>query len=286
MQDAKFVDVSGIRTRYFESGSGPTLLLLHGSNFGADLSADCSVNWNRNFDELSSWAHVIAIDRLGQGLTDNPKSLGDFTMAAVIDHVAEFIRVKGLKDVHLVGHSRGGYVSCRTTLDYPALVKTCVIVDSLTLAPGTGGMARLMANPPEPRLTKDAQRWVMQRYSYGYDHIDDEWLDELVAVAERPSYREAISLVRKSPFESHLAKQKPETLQLVQDPGMGRPTLVVWGLNDPTALIEQGVELFKMVAKGERRSQMHIFNQAGHFTYREHPKQFNEMLRSWIAMWG
>jgi pimeloyl-ACP methyl ester carboxylesterase len=286
LQNPQFIDVAGIRTRYFEKGSGPTVLLLHGSNFGADLSADCSINWNRNFDDLAEWCRVIAIDRLGQGYTDNPKTLAHYTMAAVVEHVAEFIRVKGLKDVHIVGHSRGGYISCRCTLDHPELIKTCVIIDSLTLAPGVGGMAKLMANPPEPRLTKDAQRWVMQRYSYGYDHIDDEWLDELVAVADRPSYREAVSLVRESPFESHLAKQKPETLQLIQNPGLGKPTLVIWGLNDPTALVEQGIELFKMVAKGEPRSQMHIFNRAGHFTYREHPKEFDQLLRGWVAMWA
>jgi pimeloyl-ACP methyl ester carboxylesterase len=286
LQNPQFIDVAGIRTRYFEKGSGPTVLLLHGSNFGADLSADCSINWNRNFDDLAKWCHVIAIDRLGQGFTDNPKTLADYTMAAVVEHIADFIRVKGLKDVHLVGHSRGGYISCRCTLDHPELIKTCVIIDSLTLAPGVGGMAKLMADTPEPRLTKDAQRWVMQRYSHGYDHIDDEWLDELVAVADRPSYREAVSLVRQSPFETHLAKQKPETLQLVQDPGLGKPTLVIWGLNDPTALVEQGIELFKMIAKGEPRSQMHIFNRAGHFTYREHPKEFDQVLRGWVAMWA
>ena len=286
LPNPQFIDVTGIKTRYFEKGSGPTVLLLHGSNFGSDLSADCSINWSRNFDDFAKWAHVIAVDRLGQGYTDNPKTLADYTMAAVVEHVAEFIRVKGLKDVHLVGHSRGGYVSCRCTLDHPDLVKTCIIVDSLTLAPGVGGMSLRMANPPEPRLTRESQRWILERYSYGHEHIDDEWLDELVAVAVQPSYREAYALNGKWPFESHLAKQKPETLQLVQNPGLGKPTLVMWGLNDPTALIEQGLELFKMISKGEPRSQMHIFNQAGHFTYREHPKEFNQVLRSWVALWA
>jgi 2-hydroxy-6-oxonona-2,4-dienedioate hydrolase len=83
---------------------------------------------------------------------------------------------------------------------------------------------------------------------------------------------------------SHLAKQKSETLGLVRDRGMRKPTLVMWSFNDPTATIEQGQELFKLIADGEPRAQMHIFNRSGHFTYREHPKEFNAVLQGWVAM--
>jgi 2-hydroxy-6-oxonona-2,4-dienedioate hydrolase len=281
---ANFIDVAGTRTRYFEQGSGEPLVLLHGSNFGADLSADCAINWCRNFQGLAKFAHVVALDRLGQGLTENPKRLEDYTMDAVAEHAARFIRALNLEPVHLVGHSRGGYVAARMTLQYPELIKTCIIVDSLTLAPGIGGMAAIVAGIPEPRLTKESQRWVFERYSYSTDHIDDEWLDEVVAVAATPKYREAVGLVCRSSFDAHLAKQKPETLTILGERGIGKPTLVVWSVNDPTATIDQGYALYKIIAGAEPRSQMHIFNRSGHFTYREHPEEFNQLLRGWIAM--
>lgn len=284
LDHAKFVDVDGIRTRYFENGSGPTVVLLHGSNFGADLSADCAVNWSRNFDGLAEWAHVIALDRLGQGYTDNPKTLADYTMDGVVNHVAAFVRTLGLPPVHLVGHSRGGYVACRAAIDHPELLKTCVIIDSLTLAPGQGRMGAVMAGgPPEPKLTKSSQRWVLERYSYSFDHVDDEWLDALTEAAALPKYREAVSIVPTSPFDSHLMQQKPQTLAQIADAGIGKPTLVIWSVNDPTATIEQGFELFKLIAQGEPRAQMHIFNRSGHFTYREHPREFNDVLRTWVG---
>jgi len=31
---------------------------------------------------------------------------------------------------------------------------------------------------------------------------------------------------------------------------------------------------------------MHIINRAGHFSYREHPKEFNEVVRGFIAAQG
>ena len=29
----------------------------------------------------------------------------------------------------------------------------------------------VMANPPQPRLSKQSQRWILERYSFSYDHI-------------------------------------------------------------------------------------------------------------------
>ena len=154
LSNEKYVDVNGIRTRYFEKGKGETILLLHGSFFGEPFSSDCSANWSRNFEGLSQFAHVIAVDRLGQGYTDNPKRIEDYTMKAVSRHVVDFIKTLGLGPVHLAGHSRGGYVACRTTLDYPDVVKTCIIIDSGTLAPGVNqpiAMAYLAANHSAPQ---------------------------------------------------------------------------------------------------------------------------------------
>ena len=40
--------------------------------------------------------------------------------------------------------------------------------------------------------------------------------------------------------------------------------------------------LFDLIARGTPDSRMYIFNRAGHFSYREHPAEFNEMLRGFI----
>jgi pimeloyl-ACP methyl ester carboxylesterase len=65
---------------------------------------------------------------------------------------------------------------------------------------------------------------------------------------------------------------------------MGKPTLVIWAFNDPTAVLERGQALFAMIADKEPRAQMHIVNKAGHFVYREHPTEFNAVLQSWVGL--
>jgi pimeloyl-ACP methyl ester carboxylesterase len=144
-----------------------------------------------------------------------------------------------------------------------------------------------MANPPKPRLSRESQRWVLQKYSYGFEHISEEWLDVMMNIAALPKYQEAVKKMeevglRTTCFLPHLARQKDETLGLIRDRGLGRPTLLAWSYNDPTATIEQGHALFDLIARATPDARMYIFNRAGHFSYREHPVEFNDMLHGFI----
>jgi pimeloyl-ACP methyl ester carboxylesterase len=287
MMGEKFVDVDGIRTRYFEKGSGPVVVLFHGGHFGSHDAADCAEDWSLNFNELAQWFKVFAVDKIGQGFTDNPKRDEEYTMAAVVQHAYGFLKALGLRGVHPVGHSRGAYLVARLALEHPELFSSCILVDTNTLAPGISKNETVMANPPLPRLGRDSQRWVLQRYSYGYEHITEEWLDVMMRIAALPKYLEAVKKMeeaglRTTRFLPHLARQKDETLGIIRERGFGMPTLLAWAYNDPTATIDQGHALFDLIARGTPDSRMYIFNRAGHFSYREHPAEFNEMLRSFI----
>jgi 2-hydroxy-6-oxo-6-(2'-carboxyphenyl)-hexa-2,4-dienoate hydrolase len=50
-----------------------------------------------NFDGLAELFHVFAVDKIGQGFTDNPKRDEDYTMAAVVQHAYGFLRTLGLR---------------------------------------------------------------------------------------------------------------------------------------------------------------------------------------------
>jgi pimeloyl-ACP methyl ester carboxylesterase len=287
MTGEKFVDVNGIRTRYYERGTGPVVVLFHGGHFGSHDAADCAEDWSLNFDALAQWFHVYAVDKIGQGFTDNPKRDEDYTMAAVVQHAFGFLKALGLRKVHPVGHSRGAYLVARLALEHPELFDSCILVDTNTLAPGISKNETVMANPPQPRLSRESQRWVLQRYSYGFEHISEEWLDVMTRVAALPKYQDAVRKMEEAGFRTtrflpHLARQKDETLGIIRDRGFGLPTLLAWAYNDPTATIDQGHALFDLIARGTPDARMVIFNRAGHFSYREHPAEFNDMLRRFI----
>ena len=284
---AKFVDVDGINTRYFDKGSGETVVLFHGGNFGSHHGADCAADWNLNFDGLAEECRVVAVDKIGQGYTDNPETDDDYTMARVVRHALGVLDALDLDDCHIVGHSRGAYLTCRMTLENPARIKSNIMVDTNTLGPGQGRNHIAFADTPKPYLSRESQRWVLENYSWNPKIVTEDWLDELMRVAALPKYLESVRKmldegVNERVFVPTLARQKGDTFDRLMRAGTERPNLIVWGLNDPTATVDQGFGLYEIMVHREPRTEMHVFNHAGHFSYREHPEAFNRLLLDYV----
>jgi 2-hydroxy-6-oxonona-2,4-dienedioate hydrolase len=287
MTDPKYLDVDGVKTRYFDSGSGEVLLLVHGSHMGTPDACESALDWEFNFDVLAQNFRVIAMDKLGQGYTGNPKTDAGYTMAATVKHAAGLLQALRLKNVHVVGHSRGGYVVARLTLDNPELVRSCIIVDSGTLAPGPSKTEYIMANAPKPRLSRASQRWCIEHYSFRPNHISEIWLDSCEDIAKSAKYQETVRKMedeglKRQQFFPHLAVHKEETLNWIIQGKLTQPTLLVWGYNDPTALLKRGHALFEIIADSNPRSEMHVINEAGHFCYREQPEVFNQIITGFV----
>ena len=109
----------------------------------------------------------------------------------------------------------------------------------------------------------------------------------MVEVGRLPKTWEAVRKMEDEGLKSRLflpglARQKAETLRWIEDRRMKRPTQVVWGYNDPTAPLRQGIPLYEMIAAGERQAYFHIINEAGHFPFREHPERFNGIVHGFI----
>jgi 2-hydroxy-6-oxo-6-(2'-carboxyphenyl)-hexa-2,4-dienoate hydrolase len=287
MTEPKFVDVDGVKTRYFDHGSGEVLLLVHGSHMGTPDACESALDWEFNFDALARRYRVIAMEKLGQGYTGNPQSDSDYTMAATVRHAAGLLQALGLKNVHVVGHSRGGYVVARLTLDHPELVRSCVIIDSGTLAPGPSKTEFIMAGAPKPRLSRESQRWCLEHYSFRPNHITKAWLDTCEEIGKTEKYQIAVRKMedeglKRKQFFPHLAVHKEETLNWIMQGKLTQPTMLVWGYNDPTAQLKRGHVLFELIADSNPKSEMHIINEAGHFCYREQPQAFNSIIEAFV----
>ena len=97
-----YVDAAGVRTRYYEAGDGEPLVLIHGGEFGFVCSLDC---WSLNLPGLAEHFHLYALDKLGQGHTDNPRADKDYTFEAAFEHILSFLRALNIPAAHFVGHS-------------------------------------------------------------------------------------------------------------------------------------------------------------------------------------
>jgi pimeloyl-ACP methyl ester carboxylesterase len=105
LPDQRAVAVFGQRIAYYEAGSGPTVVLLHG--FATSAKSD----WGTCFAAIAAQHHVIAPDQLGFGASDKP--LIDYGIQTWVDMLGEFIRVKKLSGFTLVGESLGGWIAAQ-----------------------------------------------------------------------------------------------------------------------------------------------------------------------------
>jgi 2-hydroxy-6-oxo-6-(2'-carboxyphenyl)-hexa-2,4-dienoate hydrolase len=285
MGEERWIEVDGIRTRYFDTGDGEPLVLIHGGNFGQFENVDCAENWALNWEGFARSFRVVAFDKLGQGFTDNPKQ-DDYTIEAVVRHATRFIRTLDLDRCHVVGHSRGGYVATRLTLEHQPHILTLTLVDSSTTVPGLNLLrGPLLADAPRPLLSRESLAWVTDAFSYSSNVATSEWLDVRTRIAQLPKNAEAVGKMYEQEevlFLPSLYRQKEETLTRIQKGDLTTPTLLIWGKNDPSAVLDGGLKLFEIISARCPHSHMHIINQAGHYCYREHPDDFVEIVSAFV----
>ena len=284
-----YADVSGVRTRYYEDGAGEPLVLMSGGEFfGALYSLDA---WSLNLPELARHFHLFAIDKLGQGYTDNPPSESEYTFEALLEHTYQLLRAVGITDrAHLVGHSRGALLVAALTLAHPELVASTIIVDSSTLAPDDArfpGMAfytELEKRTPPGPPTRQTVRIEADAQAYWSDQVTDAFVERMYRIAllpQRQASQQCRDRVAPNIWMPSVARLKQATLSRIDEEGLPTRTLVIWGFDDRSAPLPLGLELFSRICRKTPRAEMHVLNGAGHYSYRDQYQAFNRLLTSY-----
>lgn len=92
--------VNGIRLHYITAGTGPALLLLHGTPKN-------SFYWYRLFPLLTPKFTIVAPDLRGFGYTDAPPTTDGYTCKEEASDVAELMIQLGHEKFYLHGEDRG-----------------------------------------------------------------------------------------------------------------------------------------------------------------------------------
>lgn len=282
--EAKFMDVNGINTRYYEEGRGEAMLLVHGAAFGGFGSTN---TWTRNIGGLSKKFHVYSPDRLGNGMTDNPKTDEEYTIQAVVSHLQDFVSAKGVTQLHLVGQSLGAYVACRLALENPEMTKSLVMVDTASLAPEVGSFAERLdkVNAGRPEGIKEYIRFYWERMSYTTDHVTDDYVDAgyfMETLPKSVETKKKMESIGSETWRKSMVGHKAESLQWLKEGRLQKPILMCWAADDPTAILEQGVQLYQIIRQSNDLTRMYIVNRGGHFHYREYPEEFNNVVTNFI----
>ena len=291
---SKFVDVNGVKARYYEQGQGEPLVMVHGGFTAGSSTANV---WSRTIPTLAKQFHVYAVDRLASGMSGNPTSDAQYSYQGDVDFVYNFIQTLKLGKVHLIGHSAGGAIVMYLSIEHPDIVRTLTI---LAVGP---------ENPPQPqtKLANMLKKCPDQSQYAGlkcrvYElawlptAFDDEYWKADEYMASLSKSKEARDKLRSGAGESQqvAAAYRDKMLDRIKTEGMlqmpilmvaGKNDVLEWGETDASAQLKGELALYDIIASKNTKAQFFVFNNAGHFMYREHPAEFNAMYLTWLDYW-
>ena len=284
-----YVDVDGIRTRYYEDGAGQALVLLHGGHFDSLDSLD---SWSLSLPNLSKHFHVYALDKLGMGYTDPPLRDADYTYDAMFQHLCGFAAKLGITKANFVGHSRGGLPVAHLALERLDLINKAVIVDSNTAAadhpafPTWQFYVNYRAHAPSGPPTAENVRVELEAQSHSTEHITEGFVARMLEIARLPQHQEVqrrMETLTASVWNPSLSRKRAEVLRGIDENGLAVPTMIVWGVNDPSAPLPLAYQLYERIAVKTRSAELHVMNRAGHCSFREQPDAFNTLLKGYLS---
>lgn len=260
---SRHATVFGAKMHYYEAGSGPVVVLLHG------LADEAGV-WQPVIEPLVKAGYrVVVPDQIGHGRSDKP-TFG-YRLATFTDFVHAFLTELKIERAILVGNSLGGWVSTDLAIRYPekisALVNVCgpgfadlpktapVSFDNLRLS------SRVQARALIPYLFHDAEKWgtdevvdglIMQRVINGDGHTIDSFIESVKRGEDA--------------IDGKLGKVQV-------------PTLLLWGASDRLV----PVSVAERFQRGIRGAQKHVIPRCGHMPQVECPTEFTAALLSFLT---
>jgi pimeloyl-ACP methyl ester carboxylesterase len=239
---------------YYETGSGPPLVLIHGG------SGSPALEWGRVMMPLSRKFRVIAPYLIGFGPSDQPEL--PYDAETFVDYLGGFLNACTARGATLVGESMGGWVVGHYALrqgqksswgqSLPRISHLVFVDGAVQVRPGDGGGAQDSINSPSvAKLARDF--YVTQ-----------------------PKVDNAVVLKALGP---HMLVQQVSDEQLQR---ITTPTLVVWGREDKILPLKDG----RHIAAQIPGARIVIIENSGHLTPVEQPRAFLAALDAFLTSHG
>jgi pimeloyl-ACP methyl ester carboxylesterase len=248
----KTITVFGQSIHYFDVGSGPVVVLLHGLGSRKD-------DWLPVLEPMAQKYRLLVPDQIGFGKSDKP--LLDYSVQTYVDFLNEFLRQLKVEKASLVGESLGGWIAALYVAEIGGGAHL-VPVEKLVLVDAAG----LKQDQPIPDLNPSslaAMRGVLEAVFY-----DTSWVNE---DALRKIFTDKLAVHDGYTVRSFLGNPTREKERLDDRlASIKAPTLVVWGKQDKLLPIASG----ERYAAGIVGAKMVSFDKCGHVPAVEKTEEF------------
>jgi pimeloyl-ACP methyl ester carboxylesterase len=238
--------------KYVDEGAGPVVLLLHGL-FGALSNWEGVTNrFSKNFRVVIPMLPIYEMPIKEAGIDGLRK------------FVEEFVAMKSLTDMIIMGNSLGGHVALAYTLKNPAKVKKLILT-------GSSGLFEDSMGGSYPK--RGNYQYIKERVAYTFydpNVATKELVDEVFETTNSIPKCMRIVAIAKSAQRHNMATDIPN---------ITAPTLLVWGLNDTITPPIVAHEFNRLIPN----STLRFIDKCSHAPMMEHPELFNELVEDFAV---
>ncbi|WP_036502160.1 alpha/beta fold hydrolase [Nocardia aobensis] len=263
--------------RYWESGGGPPLLLLHGSGPGVTGWR----NFRGNLDTFAQHYRTYVLEFPGFGVSDDFGA--PHPMVSARTAVTAFLDGLGLDRVRIIGNSMGGFVATDFALAAPERVERMVTIGGIgtpMFSPQPGeGIIRLSEFVDNP--SKEALIAWLRSMVFDQALVTDELVQERWDQATDPATLESS---RRMYGSAALARMAESMRSADVTPGWAElrrltvPTLVIWGRDDRVSPVDMALIPMRMLPHGE----IHVFPNCGHWVMIEQKQAWEAAVLAFL----
>lgn len=265
------VRVNGIDFHVEDHGSGTPLVLLHGF-------AGSSASWSPVIRDLAGLRRVIAIDIIGHGASSAPDDPSHYVFKQALHDLAEVTAQLEIGRAAWLGYSMGGRLALGTAVDHPERVS------SLILESATAGVQH--EKERFQRLEAD-QELATRIEDAGVEAFVQEWEQHPIWESQRALPAEVLQFQR----QIRLRNRGIGLVNSLRGMGQGAqpsywdrldeidaPVLMIAG-----ALDRKFVGIAGQMGIRITGAELSVVPDAGHAVHLEHPSEFLESVREFLA---
>lgn len=266
-----WIEADGVRTRVLEAGSGPPLIMLHGTGGHAET-------YLRNLATLATSFRTVVYDMVGHGFSGRPAH--PYTLDVYAEQLHGLMDALGIKRAHLSGESLGGWVAAWFAAKQQDRVDRLVLTTpgNVTSKPETMKVIRestlRAVAEASPETVRARLEWL---FAPATRHlVTDELVDVRLAIYSQPGYEATMRniLVLQEPSVRERFAWNPEWTGRIS-----APTLIIWTSDDPTGTYAEG-ELLQSWIPGARLVNI---DGAGHWPQWERPAEFHRLHQEFLT---
>lgn len=255
----KTIRIKGYRIPYYQGGSGPPLMLLHGFADGKMAFLQAAL-W------LTTHHTVYLPDLPGHGETEHDPGRS-YGISSHVQLLRDLTEALGLRELHIGGNSMGGHVAAAFARTHPAAVQKLLLLDPAGLR-----------EAPIPYQDEAAPMDTLEKYGAFMRRafVRPPWLpDPIKRVFIERSIKNFTWLNRM------LADLRADPDYLLSDrlDEITAPTLILWGAGDAILPVRHA-ELWRA---GIASSQVVVLKECGHAPQYEKPRETARLLLDFLA---